>query len=60
MGMQHLEAVRRLKAAGQAFPRTVHLSFVPDEEVGGVRCEFDLSFSCLTAFVVGIKKHHLV
>lgn len=37
VGMQHLEAVRRLKAAGKTFPRTLHLSFVPDEEVGGVK-----------------------
>merc|ERR1712150_40258 len=37
VGMQHLEAVRRLKAAGKSFPRTLHLSFVPDEEVGGVK-----------------------
>ena len=35
--MQQLEAVRRLKAAGKTFPRTLHLSFVPDEEVGGVK-----------------------
>ena len=39
VGMQHLEAVRRLKAAGKTFPRTLHLCFVPDEEVGGVRGE---------------------
>ena len=32
-----MEAVRRLKAAGKAFPRTIHLTFVPDEEVGGAR-----------------------
>lgn len=37
VGMQHLEAVRRLKSAGKTFPRTLHLCFVPDEEVGGVR-----------------------
>jgi len=37
VGMQQLEAVRRLKAAGKTFPRTLHLSFVPDEEVGGVK-----------------------
>lgn len=36
VGMQHLEAVRRLKSAGKNFPRTIHLCFVPDEEVGGV------------------------
>ncbi|KAF5893113.1 aminoacylase-1, partial [Clarias magur] len=33
--IQYIEAIRRLKAAGKTFPRTVHLMFVPDEEVGG-------------------------
>ncbi|XP_036415205.1 aminoacylase-1-like [Colossoma macropomum] len=33
--IQYIEAVRRLKAAGKRFPRTIHLTFVPDEEVGG-------------------------
>ncbi|XP_057184770.1 aminoacylase-1-like [Triplophysa rosa] len=33
--IQYIEAVRRLKVAGKRFPRTVHLTFVPDEEVGG-------------------------
>uniref|UniRef100_A0A8B9HP78 N-acyl-aliphatic-L-amino acid amidohydrolase n=1 Tax=Astyanax mexicanus TaxID=7994 RepID=A0A8B9HP78_ASTMX len=33
--IQYIEAIRRLKAAGKRFPRTIHLSFVPDEEVGG-------------------------
>ena len=37
VGMQQLEAVRRLKAAGKTFSRTLHLCFVPDEEVGGRR-----------------------
>jgi aminoacylase len=35
VGMQHLEAVRRLKNSGVKLKRTVHLSFVPDEEIGG-------------------------
>jgi len=35
VGIQHLEAVRRLKKAGQVLPRTIHLTFVPEEEVGG-------------------------
>ncbi|XP_037069278.1 aminoacylase-1B-like [Pollicipes pollicipes] len=34
--MQYLEAVRELKARGVQPVRTVHLSFVPDEEIGGV------------------------
>jgi len=35
VGIQHLEAVRRLMEAGKRFPRTIHLTFVPDEEIGG-------------------------
>ncbi|TNN84334.1 Aminoacylase-1A [Liparis tanakae] len=31
----YIQAVRRLKAEGQKLMRTVHLMFVPDEEVGG-------------------------
>ncbi|XP_051874484.1 aminoacylase-1A-like [Pristis pectinata] len=33
--IQYLEAIRRLKSEGKRFPRTVHLSMVPDEEIGG-------------------------
>ena len=35
VGIQYLEAIRKLKFKGKRFPRTVHLTFVPDEEVGG-------------------------
>uniref|UniRef100_A0A8C6W5D8 N-acyl-aliphatic-L-amino acid amidohydrolase n=1 Tax=Nannospalax galili TaxID=1026970 RepID=A0A8C6W5D8_NANGA len=35
VSIQYLEAVRRLKGAGHRFPRTIHMTFVPDEEVGG-------------------------
>lgn len=35
VGIQHIEAVRRLKAAGRQPLRTIHLTFVPEEEVGG-------------------------
>uniref|UniRef100_A0A1D1XEP2 N-acyl-aliphatic-L-amino acid amidohydrolase n=1 Tax=Anthurium amnicola TaxID=1678845 RepID=A0A1D1XEP2_9ARAE len=35
VGAQYLEAIRRLKAAGFVPDRTVYLSFVPDEEIGG-------------------------
>uniref|UniRef100_A0A8C9K0C5 N-acyl-aliphatic-L-amino acid amidohydrolase n=1 Tax=Panthera tigris altaica TaxID=74533 RepID=A0A8C9K0C5_PANTA len=35
VSIQYLEAVRRLKAEGHHFPRTIHMTFVPDEEVGG-------------------------
>ncbi|XP_061788696.1 aminoacylase-1-like [Nerophis lumbriciformis] len=33
--IQYIQAVRRLKAEGRKMLRTVHLMFVPDEEVGG-------------------------
>jgi len=36
VGIQHLEAVRRLKNSGKRLKRTLHLSFVPDEEIGGL------------------------
>jgi hypothetical protein len=36
VGIQHLEAIRRLRAAGRRFKRTIHLTFVPDEEIGGL------------------------
>ncbi|KAI4313190.1 hypothetical protein L6164_026188 [Bauhinia variegata] len=35
VGMQYLEAIRRLKASGFQPLRTVYLSFAPDEEIGG-------------------------
>ncbi|GER54044.1 aminoacylase-1 [Striga asiatica] len=35
VGLQYLEAIRRLQAAGFRPLRTVYLSFVPDEEIGG-------------------------
>uniref|UniRef100_A0A286ZX40 N-acyl-aliphatic-L-amino acid amidohydrolase n=1 Tax=Sus scrofa TaxID=9823 RepID=A0A286ZX40_PIG len=35
VSIQYLEAVRRLKVEGHHFPRTIHMTFVPDEEVGG-------------------------
>ncbi|XP_060530070.1 aminoacylase-1 isoform X2 [Cylas formicarius] len=36
VGIQYLEAIRRLKLEGVQLKRTVHVSFVPDEEIGGV------------------------
>ncbi|KAM4722397.1 aminoacylase-1-like [Rhinophrynus dorsalis] len=33
--IQYLEALRRLKSEGHHFPRTIHLTLVPDEEIGG-------------------------
>ncbi|KAL5976907.1 hypothetical protein ACLOJK_021243 [Asimina triloba] len=36
VGMQYLEAIRRLKSSGFQPIRTVYLSFVPDEEIGGL------------------------
>lgn len=36
VGIQYLEAVRRLKLNNKKLKRTLHISFVPDEEIGGV------------------------
>lgn len=35
VGMQYLEAVRRLKASGFQPLRSIYLAFAPDEEIGG-------------------------
>ncbi|KAJ1569471.1 adenylate cyclase, partial [Nowakowskiella sp. JEL0078] len=35
VGMQQVEAVRLLKKQGKTPLRTIHISFVPDEEIGG-------------------------
>ncbi|KAI0519599.1 hypothetical protein KFK09_007050 [Dendrobium nobile] len=35
VGLQYLEAIRGLKAKGFSPDRTIHVSFVPDEEIGG-------------------------
>lgn len=35
VGMQYLEAIRKLKASGFQPVRTIYLSFAPDEEIGG-------------------------
>ncbi|KAK7075033.1 adenylate cyclase [Halocaridina rubra] len=35
VGVQYLEALKRLRKDGVKFLRTVYLSFVPDEEIGG-------------------------
>ncbi|KAM7539278.1 hypothetical protein Aperf_G00000055517 [Anoplocephala perfoliata] len=37
VGIQHLEAVRRLKIGGFIPKRTIYLSYLPDEEIGGGR-----------------------
>lgn len=34
-GSQYLEAVRRLKLKGRKLKRTLHILYVPDEEIGG-------------------------
>ncbi|XP_053612517.1 aminoacylase-1-like [Plodia interpunctella] len=36
VGIQYLEAIRKLKQAGVQLKRTLHISFVPDEEIGGL------------------------
>lgn len=35
VGLQYLEAIRKLKDSGFQPTRTIYLSFVPDEEIGG-------------------------
>lgn len=35
VGVQYLEALKRLRKQGHKFLRTIYLSFVPDEELGG-------------------------
>ncbi|XP_006659580.1 aminoacylase-1 [Oryza brachyantha] len=35
VGMQYLEAIRRLRSAGFIPDRDIYLTFVPDEEIGG-------------------------
>ncbi|XP_033222117.1 aminoacylase-1-like [Belonocnema kinseyi] len=35
LGIQHIETIRRLKLNGIRLKRTIHISFVPDEEIGG-------------------------
>ncbi|XP_053604968.1 aminoacylase-1-like [Plodia interpunctella] len=37
VGILYLEALKRLKSKGLKFKRTIHLTFVPDEEVGGLK-----------------------
>ncbi|KAG7573705.1 N-acyl-L-amino-acid amidohydrolase [Arabidopsis suecica] len=36
VGMQYLEAIRKLRASGFKPLRSVYVSFVPDEEIGGI------------------------
>jgi len=35
VGIQYVEAIRRLKQNGKQFLRTIHITFVPEEEIGG-------------------------
>ncbi|XP_019854695.1 PREDICTED: aminoacylase-1A-like [Amphimedon queenslandica] len=37
VGIQYLEAIRLLKASGFQPLRTIHLTYVPDEEIGGLK-----------------------
>lgn len=37
VGIQYLEAIRKLKNSGEMFKRDIHLVFVPEEEVGGLK-----------------------
>ncbi|KAF2893524.1 hypothetical protein ILUMI_12649 [Ignelater luminosus] len=36
VSIQYLEAIRRLRKENVTFRRTIHVSFVPDEELGGI------------------------
>jgi aminoacylase len=36
VGMQYLGALRYFKRQGITFKRTIHITFVPEEEIGGV------------------------
>lgn len=36
VGIQYLEAIRMLKSTNQQFERDIYITFVPDEEIGGV------------------------
>jgi aminoacylase len=36
VGIWYMEAIRKMKESGLAIKRTLHLTFVPDEEIGGV------------------------
>jgi len=36
VGIQHLEIIRKMKLSGVRPERTIHLTFVPDEEIGGL------------------------
>ncbi|XP_039958295.1 aminoacylase-1-like [Bactrocera tryoni] len=36
LGMQYLAAIRALKRKGATFKRTMHVTFVPDEEISGI------------------------
>lgn len=36
IAIQYIEAIKRMKLNGQRFNRTLHMSFVPEEELGGI------------------------
>jgi len=36
IGIMHMEAIRRLKQQCKRFPRTIHLLYVPEEEIGSL------------------------
>ena len=37
VGIQYLEAIKKLKQRNASFMRTIHLTYMPEEELGGVR-----------------------
>ena len=64
IGLQYLEAIRELKNSGFEPTRTVYLSFVPDEEIGGNDGAEMLANSAVfekmnVAFVLDEGGHHL-
>uniref|UniRef100_A0A034W2Z0 N-acyl-aliphatic-L-amino acid amidohydrolase n=1 Tax=Bactrocera dorsalis TaxID=27457 RepID=A0A034W2Z0_BACDO len=70
LGMQYLAAIRALKSKGAAFKRTIHVTFVPDEEISGIlgmKCfvhtddfrKLNVGF-CLDEGVVNVNDEYVV
>ncbi|CAG8455166.1 8324_t:CDS:2 [Paraglomus brasilianum] len=53
VGTSYLEAIRNLKAQGKQPLRTIHLSYVPDEEIGGAGMEHFINSEDFTKFNIG-------
>ncbi|XP_018797469.1 PREDICTED: aminoacylase-1-like isoform X1 [Bactrocera latifrons] len=70
LGMQYLAAIRALKKKGATFKRSIHITFVPDEEISGIlgmKCfvhtedfrKLNVGF-CLDEGVVNVKDEYVV